>query len=203
MESKKYTIDDIQVVDITENVRLRPQLYFYECFSEKNLNPLVADMLCHAVDEYFDNNCDKITIGIKDNLLLVEYNAGMSLEVSHGLTRAERIMTKIFACSNEKKHLKLGGEFCFIGLTTINAAAERCELKTNWNKQRGHFIFENGSTVFNEISPDDVSEESTKISFRMSREIFGELKFEWTDLQQRLDILSEKLPNLKIELYKL
>ncbi|WP_062699906.1 hypothetical protein [Chryseobacterium indologenes] len=203
MEGKKYTIDDIRTLDLTEHVRLRPQMYFYECFSKKNLNPLVADMLCHAVDEYLDNNCNKIIIGINDNLLLIEYNAGMSLKESQGLTSAECIMTKISACSNQKKHLEIGAEFCLLGMATINAASERCELKTNWNMQRGHFIFENGSTVFNEISPDDISEESTKISFRMSHEVFGELKFEWTDLQHRLDILSEKLPNLKIELYKL
>ena len=97
----------------------------------------------------------------------------------------------------------MGHEFCDVGMTPINAVSEKCELKTIWNKQKDHFIFEKGKTVFKEISETDISEESTTISFEISKEIFGDVIFQLNDLQLKLNSLREKLPNLKLELYKI
>lgn len=178
-------------------------MYFQECFDLKNLNVLVLDALCHAVDEYFDHNCNEISIGIDKNLMVIEYDAGMSLEISHGLTRAECIMTKIGACSNEKKHLEVGAEFCHLGMATINAVTDRCEVNTICDQQSGHLVFEKGYTVLTEVTPGENAKDFTKISFEMSRDIFGDSIFEINDLQARINLLKEKLPNLKLELYKL
>ena len=164
---------------------------------------MVADALCHAVDEYFDGNCNKISIGVNGNLLTLRYNAGISLEVSHNLTKAECIMTKIGACSNEKKHLEVGKEFCLLGMATINAVADKCEVNTICNKKSGHLMFEKGYTTLTEITSCESSEDFTKISFEMSKEIFGDSTFEMNDLQSRLNSLRERLPDLKMELYKL
>jgi len=202
MEEKKYTESDIKTLDSIEHVRLRPQLYFEDCFKENNLNSLVFGALCHSVDEYFDGNCSEININVNHKLLKVEYNAGMSLEKSWDLTKAECIMTKIGACSNEKKHLEVGDKFCNVGMATINAISEKCELITIYNKQKAHFIFEKGYTVFKDISANEITEESTTINFEMSKEIFGDFIFELNDLQLKLNLLKEKLPNLEIKLYK-
>ncbi|WBV60997.1 hypothetical protein PFY12_02475 [Chryseobacterium camelliae] len=203
MAEKKYTESDIQSLDGMEHVRLRPQLYFEDCFKENNLNSLVFGALCHAFDEYFDNNCNEIIICADEDLLYIKYNAGMSLEKSWDLTKAECIMTKIGACSNEKKHLEVGDEFCRIGMTTINAVSEKCELETICNKQKGHFIFEKGKTVFKEISKTDLSGDYTIIRFKISKEIFRDSVFELNDLQSKINSLKEKLPNLKLGLNKL
>lgn len=200
---KKYTAESIQTLEGVAHVRLRPQMYFQECFDRKNLNLLVSDALCHAVDEYFDDNCSKISIGINGNLIIIEYDAGMSLEISHELTKAECIMTRIGACSNEKKHLEVGTEFCHLGMATINAVTDRCEINTICNQQSGHLVFENGYTVSTEIASVNDTENFTKIRFEMSKEIFGDLIFEINDLQLIINELKEKLPNLKMELYKL
>lgn len=199
MEEKQYTASDIQTLEGMEHVRLRPQLYFEDCFKENNLNSLVFGALCHAIDEYFDDNCTEIIINAEKNSLNVKYNAGMSLEKSWDLTKAECIMTKIGACSNEKKHLEVGDEFCRVGMTTINAVSEKCELKTSWKKQKGHFIFEKGKTVFKEISETDTLENSTTISFEISKDIFEDYVFELNDLQLKLNSLKERLPNLEIK----
>jgi DNA gyrase/topoisomerase IV subunit B len=106
MEEKKYKESDIQSLEGMEHIRLRPQLYFEDCFKENNLNSLVFGSLCHAIDEYFDNNCNEIIVIAEEKSFNVKYNAGMSLEKSWDLTIAECIMTKIGACSNEKNILK-------------------------------------------------------------------------------------------------
>jgi len=203
MEEKIYTESNIKTLDGMEHVRLRPQLYFEDCFIDNSLNSLVFGALCHAIDEYFDGNCNKIDINVNQEILRVEYNAGMSLEKSWDLTKAECIMTKIGACSNEKKHLEVGDEFCRVGMTTINAVSEKCELITIYNHQKAQFIFEKGYTVFKEIVETEIVEESTTINFEISKEIFGDFTFELNDLKLKFNSLKEKLPELKIELYKL
>ncbi|MCW3167379.1 hypothetical protein OMO38_02450 [Chryseobacterium sp. 09-1422] len=203
MDEKKYTAENIQSLDGMEHVRLRPQLYFKECFKENNLNSLVFGGLCHAIDEYFDEACDEIIISFGEKFFNVKYNVGMSLEKSWDLTKAECIMTKMGACSNEKKHLKVGDEFCHVGMTAINAVSEKCELITVFNKQQAHFVFEKGQTVFKEMIKDEISKNSTTINFEISPNIFGNLIFEFNDLHSKLNLLKEKLPKLKIKLYKL
>lgn len=187
-------------IDFRDHVKLRPKMYFEDCFKENNLNSLALGSLCHAIDEYFDNNCNEIIINANGNSLSIEYNAGMSLDESRDLTKAECIMTKVGACSNEKKHLEVGHEFCRLGMAVINAATDKSELKTFWTKQKAHFIFEKGHTVSKEISVSDFSEESTTINFKMSKEIFGDFTFELNDLQLKINSLKERLPNLEIKL---
>ncbi|NML68491.1 hypothetical protein HHL23_01565 [Chryseobacterium sp. RP-3-3] len=203
MEEKKYTASNIQSLEGMEHVRLRPQMYFEDCFKEGNLNLLVLGALCHAIDEFFDNNCSHIIINCSENSFNIKYNAGMSLEKSNFLTKAECIMTKIGACSNEKKHLEVGHEFCHISMAIINAVSDKCELETIYKKQKGHFIFKKGNIDFKEISDTDILKDSTQISFEMNKDVFGELTFELNDLQLKLNLLKEKLPNLQLELYKL
>lgn len=183
-----------------DHVRLRPKMYFEDCFKENNLNSLVNGALCHAIDEYFDNNCSEIIISAQSNSIYVKYNAGMSLEKSWDFTIAEYMMTKIGACSNEKKHLEVGDEFCRVGMAVINAVSDQCELKTVWNKKSGHFIFEHGKTVFQEISEADSSEDFTAINFEINREIFGDFVFDRNTLELKIIELKKRLPDLKIEL---
>lgn len=178
-------------------------MYFEDCFSDNNINALVLGALCHAIDEYFDNNCNEIFININDNSLEIVYNAGMSLNKSFDLTKAECIMTKVGACSNQKKHLEVGKEFCHIGMTAINAVSKNCELNTISNKQKGHFIFEKGITIFKEIFEINILKDSTTIKFEIDKEIFGNFTFQYDDLLLKLNLLKEKLPNLRLILNKL
>ncbi|QQV03968.1 MULTISPECIES: hypothetical protein [Chryseobacterium] len=204
MEEKKiYTVETLIHVDFRDHVKLRPQMYFKDCYTENNLNSILIGALCHAIDEHIDNKCDEIFIYASGNSLKIKYNAGMSLEKSLNLTKAESIMTKIGACSNEKKHLQVGHEFCHLGMAVINAASEKAELKTVWNKQKGYFIFEKGKTVFKEISDTDISENSTTINFKISKEIFGDFVFDFDELSFKINSLKEKLPNLTLKLIKL
>ncbi|HEX7868909.1 MAG TPA: hypothetical protein VF455_02235 [Chryseobacterium sp.] len=203
MEDKKlYEVESLIHIDFRDHVKLRPKMYFKDCFTENNLNSILIGTLCHAIDEHVDNNCNEISICVSENSLKIIYNAGMSLEKSSDLTKAECIMTKIGACSNEKKHLEVGDEFCRVGMAIINAVSEKCELITIYNNQKAQFIFEKGFTVFKEIVETEIIEESTTINFEISKDIFGDFTFELNDLQLKLNLLKEKLPNLEIKLYK-
>lgn len=176
--SKKYTADDIKALEAGEHIRMRPKMYFKKCFSENSLDSLPFEVLCHAFDEYFDGNCNEIELTVWNHSFSIKYNVGMSLSIRYeDVTNAEIIMTKIGACSNLKKHLAVGQEFCNLGMATINFASKNCKLTTYWKNQKGTFNFENGETKAVNIEPYETKNYSTKIFVKLNKLLFENLKF--------------------------
>ncbi len=176
---KKCTEDTIQALEAGEHIRMRPKMYFEKCFSENSIDSLPFEVLCHAFDEYFDGNCNEIELSFFLNSFSIKYNSGISIEKSkyENITKAEIIMTKIEACSNLKKHLAVGQEFCSVGMSTINFASEKCKLITVWNNLRGTFEFQNGETITKYIDafPSEVS--LTEIFVKPNKLLFENLHF--------------------------
>lgn len=202
MESPK-TDNDLRMLEIGASIRMRPRLYFENCFTEKALDSMVFEVLCHAIDEYFDGMCKNITIQVQEDYFVMNYDAGMSLKIKHkddGLTNAELIMTEILACRNERKHLSVGEEFCNLGLATINYAAERCELVTVCQGEKGSFVFEDGNTISKEIGPADTNQDSTQIMMMPNKQIFEGLGFTIEGIHKRAKEISGKLPGLNIRI---
>ncbi|UKN03459.1 hypothetical protein K6119_08025 [Paracrocinitomix mangrovi] len=201
--SKKYSADNIQSLSAGEHVRKRPEMYFEDCFKNGTLDSLPFEVLCHAIDEYFEGNCNQINIEISDFAFSVEYNASMSLELIHGLTKAEVIMTKIGACSNQKKHLEVGAEFCRIGMAAINFASKESKVSTVWVNQKGILTFQNGKTQSVEILDYPNSKPHTKIEIKIDQSIFPELKFTEEGVSQKAKELQNKLNKLKVTVKKI
>ncbi|UAY52923.1 hypothetical protein [Ferruginibacter albus] len=196
---KKYKADDIQILSTGEAIRMRPQLYFNKCFQEKSLNSLPFEVLCHAFDEYFDGVCKTIEIIIANDSFIVNYDAGISLENKYDdLTKAEIIMTRIFACRNEKKHLAVGEEFCSLGMATINFAAEQSELTTVCNGIKGHYVFKNGITVSRAIESVPAQNDFTKIFIKPDKSIFENLRFTFDGVTEKAKQINSRLTDLNI-----
>jgi DNA gyrase/topoisomerase IV subunit B len=197
--NKEYSADDINALSAGEAIRMRPHLYFDKCFKEKTLDSLPFEVLCHAFDEYFDGGCKKIEIAVFNDHFTVSYDAGISLEVKHdNLSKAEVIMTQVFACKNEKKHLAVGEEFCSLGMATINFAAEKCELVTVSKGERGTYIFENGITKRKEIVRVQYGNECTKIYVKPSTLIFEGLGFSFDGINEKAKQINSRLTDLEI-----
>jgi DNA gyrase subunit B len=193
-----YTADDIKVLSFDEHVRLRPQMYFEECFRDKNLDSLTFEMLCHAFDEYFDGKCKRIEIAVAHDFVTINYDAGISLKSSHGISTAEAIMTKIWTCKNEKKHLAVGVEFCRLGIATINAGAERCELTTVCGGKKGIFVFEKVKTISRSIKTTGERNEFTRIMLKPDKTIFDDFKFTIEGVNKNAKQVTSKLKGLEI-----
>ena len=134
----------------------------------------------------------------------LEYDAGMSLKAVHRndtMTHAEMIMTTIAACRNYKKHLSVGDEFCELGITAINAASEWCKLLTYSNGQKGEFLFKEGKTETRAITKSDENKNYTKLMVKPDATIFPNLKINSKTLQQKIDVVSEKLDGFDIQLH--
>lgn len=197
---EKYNEDSIRGLSIRHHIQMRPKLYFQNCFDENSLDALPFEVLCHALDEYFDEKCNKIQMEIFSDYFVVTYNAGMSLELSkENITKAEIIMTQIGACKNEKKHLEVGDEFCRVGMAVINYASEKCELTTASKGKKGVFVFKNGELVFKESSDCNKIDDSTTILIKPNRNLFENLRFTSRGIRKKTEQLNVKLVNLEIE----
>jgi len=195
----KYQSHNITVLDARDAVRLRPALYFSKCFDEGSLDQLPFEIACHAFDECYDGNCDHISISVMPGAFTIQYNAGMSLEILHNdLSRAELIMTALFACRNHKKHLAVGDEFCELGMAIINFASKRCELTTVCKGKKGVFVFEEGKTVSGEITSCEEENEFTRIYLQPDESIFGALKLTYDGVKERAAKLMSKLKGLNM-----
>lgn len=199
--NKKYTADDIQALDGRIHVQMRPKLYFEKCFSENTLNSLPFEVLCHAFDEYFDKNCNEIELTIWKNSFLIRYNAGMSLSTKNdNLTNAEIIMTKIGACSNLKKHLAVGQEFCNLGMAIINSASKTCKLTTHWKNKKGTFEFEYGETKTKiiESTTKDYAHPCTEIYVVPNPSLFEGLIFTFDGINKKANEINNRFLNLNL-----
>ncbi|WP_420571558.1 hypothetical protein [Kordia sp.] len=138
-EKPKYTEAGIQSLDAREHIKLRPNLYFKEIYEEKSLDRFPLEVACHAIDKVMSKKCSFIKITLFSDYFSLEYDAGMSLKMSHDITRAEGIMTKMYTCRNYKEHLAVGDEFCKLGIMTINTASEWCTLLTYSDEKKENF----------------------------------------------------------------
>lgn len=196
----KHTEDDIESLSARTHVRLKPNLYFEKCFKIGTLDIFPFEAACHAIDEFFDKKCSKIEFEINKNFFLLKYNCGMSLKnFDSETTFAESILTKIFVCRNHKKHLKVGEEFCELGIATINFASEKCELETISEGKKGEFKFYKGLLTSKKIDNSNLNE-FTQIKMFPDKEIFTNLQFTSEGVKNKFQSLKEKLKYLEMSL---
>ncbi|WP_298121766.1 hypothetical protein [Flavobacterium sp.] len=197
---EKYTEDSIRALEAGEHVRMRPKMYFEKCFSENSLDALPFEVLCHAFDEYFDGNCNEIELTVWINSFSVKYNTGMSLEIrkNQKISNAEFIMTKIGACSNLKKHLAVGQEFCGLGMATINFASDKCKLTTVWNNLKGTFEFKNGETLTKNIESFSSEVSYTEILVQPNNLLFENLHFTSKGIEEKSSEIKKRLKDLNL-----
>lgn len=199
---KEFSADKIQVISALESVRLRPKLYFESCFKSNTLDSLVFEALCHAFDEHFEGNCDEIKLTIWKDSFNVHYNAGMPLDKmkNHNSPYPVLIMTELFACSNLKKHLAVGEEYCQVGMSQINFGSESVILTTFSENKKGTFMFKEGKIESSNIESFESQSSSTEIHIRPSKELFGKLEITAKGVQDKMKKLEGKLTGIKFTL---
>ncbi|HNF48573.1 MAG TPA: hypothetical protein PLF48_04270 [Chitinophagales bacterium] len=152
------------------------------------------------MDENVDAKCTKIEIILyQNNRTVISYNADMSLALNaDGVTLAERILTQIFACKNEKKHLEVGQEFCKVGIATLNFVSENFTLRTANLEQEAYFHFNKGFLKEKVITNSKRNKPFTIIDFTPDKEIFGELNIQKEELENKIKRLKKDFINLSI-----
>jgi DNA gyrase/topoisomerase IV subunit B len=202
MAEKNYTEDDIKVITARESVRLRPKMYFEKCFRDQSLDVLPLEVACHALDEYINGKCTRLEIVLSEDSFVVKYDTGMSLGTGHGAHTAELLMTSLFAGRNHKKHPEVGKGFCELDIASINYVSAFCALTTVSKGKKGNFRFEEGVIKHRHITEASTETEHTEIVIHPDKTIFGELKFTYEGVSEKVKQLNAKLEGLTIGVSK-
>lgn len=121
--------NEIEVLEGLEAVRRRPAMYLGPLDDPLLATRLLLEAFCIARDEAAAGACTRVTIelGEKGKATVSDDGPGLPPDL------AEKLMTQLFACRNQRRHVVRPETLCDHGLAVLNAVCESVEL-TVWSE---------------------------------------------------------------------
>ncbi|PSP85798.1 DNA topoisomerase (ATP-hydrolyzing) subunit B [Halobacteriales archaeon QS_6_64_34] len=191
-DSDTYGATSIQTLDGLEAVRKRPAMYVGPP-NERGLHHLVYEVVDNAIDEALAGHCETIgvTIHNDDSVSVSDDGRGIPVdEHEDGRSAIEVVMTVLHAGGKfDNKSYQVSGGLHGVGVSVVNALAERLEVKIRRDGYVWHHAFERGEPVQElergrQLSPEAAT--GTTVRLWPDREIFETGEFDYATLQTRL-----------------
>lgn len=200
-----YLPADIKVLSVLEAVRKRPAMYVGDLDAPDLVENLVKEVFCHAIDEMVGGGCNDVHFYIKYNYCIITYNSPMSLKTvgSENETIAYRMVSSLAGCSNLKKNIDVGDEYCKLGLAVLNAMSDHFICYVREKERSAYYAFSKGVLEGPMKDPQDMSwcrdDSYTKISFRLDPDLIPNCTFEDISLEKFIEELSDKFPEVRFK----
>ncbi len=205
MTAHEYDVHSIKVLEDMEAVRRRPGMYIGSTGPDGLLH-LIYEVVDNAVDEHLAGYCDEIRVIVNEDKSITVRDNGRGIPVGihpeAGINTVELVMTTLHAGGKfERGGYKVSGGLHGVGVSVVNALSEWLEVEVRWKdgkvyRQR----FSRGYKVTELEVVGETTETGTTVRFLPDREIFGELRYNFTKLAQRLRELAYLNPGLTIHL---
>ncbi|MFW9877780.1 MAG: ATP-binding protein, partial [Candidatus Thorarchaeota archaeon] len=191
-EKKKYTAQEIKVLEGLEGVRLRPAMYIGST-GKTGLHHLVYEVVDNAVDECLAGSCNKILITVhKDNSVTVEDN-GRGIPVdTHPVYKkpaVELVVTKLHAGGKfDKKAYAVSGGLHGVGISVVSALSEKMSVEITKDGKIYKQEYKIGKPIYKLKVIKNISDKGlsgTKITFVPDKKIFSVLDFDFNVLATR------------------
>ena len=186
---RKYTADDIQVLEGLEAVRKRPGMYIGDT-GVRGMHHLVYEIVDNAIDEAMAGFCDQITIRVTaDNgIIVTDDGRGIPVGINkeQGVSGVTVAYTKLHAGGKFKKDVyQVSGGLHGVGASVVNALSEVCEVEV-YQDGHVHFqAFQRGDALGDLEIRGKTDRTGTKVFFRPDTQIFGDLKYDASVLTTR------------------
>lgn len=203
MEEKKYSSEDIMVLEGLEAVRKRPGMYIGTTTS-RGFHHLLWETVDNSIDEALAGYCDTITIKmLADNYIeVIDNGRGIPIDMHKtGRPTLEVIMTVLHAGGKfNDNNYQFSGGLHGVGISVVNALSSQliATVKRDGKIARQEFSRGKAITDCEIIGEADPNEHGTTIKFRPDKEIFGDIFFEHAIIEDRLKELAYLNTGLKI-----
>ncbi len=193
-QNSTYDASNIKVLEGLEAVRKRPAMYIGDT-GIAGFHHLVYEVVDNSIDEAMGGYCSEVfvTIHVDNSITVVDNGRGIPVDMHPTEKRpaAEVVMTTLHAGGKfDNQSYKVSGGLHGVGVSVVNALAERLELEI---KRDGYVYtqnYERGDPV-DEFRRIGVAKGSgTKICFLPDSTIFEVDEFNFSTLSNRLRELS-------------
>lgn len=209
MKEKKYTADNIEVLDDRSHCRARPALYIGSTDS-RGVFHLFYEIFANSVDEFLAGYCTKITVILnKDGSLTVKDNGRgipVDLHKQSKISAARLVASKLNAGGKfSHKNYDVSGGLHGQGMSCVNFLSTYFKLEVkrdgkiyNDEYKQGIPIIElkNGMLPHKKI---DSLETGTSITFLPDKEIFSDITFNAENIKKKIQESAFLNKGLEIE----
>ena len=186
-----YDAQDITVLEGLEAVRKRPGMYIGST-GTRGLHHLVYEVVDNSVDEALAGRCDQVSVTIHpdSSVTVIDNGAGIPVAVMAKEQRPalEVVLTVLHAGGKfgDGGGYKVSGGLHGVGVSVVNALSERLTAEV----RRDGFVwtqkYARGKPETEVTKGAPTKETGTTISFLPDADIFEDLNFDFTTIEQRL-----------------
>ncbi|HAY80492.1 MAG TPA: DNA gyrase subunit B [Planctomycetaceae bacterium] len=201
----EYGAGQIEYKSDLDHVRSRPGMYIGDT-GIRGLHHLVYEAVDNSIDEVMAGHATKIEVAVHadGSISINDDGRGIPVEVHPelGISTLEGVMTKLkMGGKFDKQAYKTSGGLHGIGVKAVNFLSQWCEVEV---RRDGHIYqqeYEQGKPTGEVQQLGKTKNKGTRISFKPDPELFGNLKFEYSILQKRLQELAFLNKGVRIHLH--
>ncbi len=189
-----YDATNIQVLEGTDAVRMRPAMYIGDTVS-RGLHHLVYEVVDNSVDESLAGYCNKIEVNINedDSITVIDDGRGIPVDI-HKIEKkpaVEVVLTTLHAGGKfDHRTYKVSGGLHGVGVSCVNALSEWLEVEIKREGKIYHQRYAKGKAISKLTVIGKTKSAGTKVTFLPDRTIFKEVTV------YSYDILAKRLREL-------
>lgn len=181
--ARKYSAEDIEVLEGLEPVRRRPGMYIGGTEGPQGLHHLIKEVLDNSIDEAMNGHADNIVVTLHSDAqsVTIEDNGrGIPVDIHPKFKRSalELVFTTLHAGGKFSDHNYVSaGGLHGVGASVVNALSEQLEVIVERDGYEWRQEFSRGKPVSKLARVKKSSKHGTKVTFRPDPEIFRQIEF--------------------------